>query len=170
MKILKLLFLTIICFSLFSVSENHSKKYQCMPCGLDCDKTIVDKPGQCTKCKMELVKSSTVTFKNMEPDLVCSYIKSHPNTVLLDVRTKEEFKGNAEPNFGTLKNVVNIPIKELKNRISEIRKYKNQTIIVYCSHSHRSPQASYILTQNRFKNIINMSGGMSLMTKNDCKN
>jgi len=32
---------------------------------------------------------------------------------------------------------------------------------VYCSHSHRSPRASYMLSQNGFKNVTNMLGGMS---------
>jgi rhodanese-related sulfurtransferase len=67
-----------------------------------------------------------------------------------------------------LKNAINIPIQELENRISEISRYKNQEIIVFCSHSHRSPQASYILTQNGFKDIINMTGGMSTLTDKSC--
>ena len=84
------------------------------------------------------------------------------------MRTKEEFEGKADPDFGTLKNAINIPIQELENRISEISRYKNQEIIVFCSHSHRSPQASYILTQNGFKDIINMTGGMSTLTDKSC--
>jgi rhodanese-related sulfurtransferase len=67
-----------------------------------------------------------------------------------------------------LKKAINIPIQELESRISEISRYKNQEIIVYCSHSHRSPQASYLLTQNGFKDIINMSGGMSRLTDKNC--
>lgn len=169
MKILKLVFLVLVCFSLFSAHENNKGKYQCLPCGLDCDKALVDQPGKCAKCQMELVKSASITFKTIKPASICSYIKSHPKTILLDVRTKEEFEGNADPNFGSLKNAINIPIKELKDRISELNHYKNTEIIVYCSHSHRSPQASYLLTQNGFSHIINMSGGMSVMTEGDCK-
>ncbi len=167
-KITKFLLLVMVCFCLFSSSKNGNGKYQCLPCGMDCDKAIFDKPGKCSKCHMKLVKSSTVNFKSIEPASICQYLKDHPKTILLDVRTKEEFEGKADPNFGTLKNAINIPIQELENRIAEIKNYKNQTIIVYCSHSHRSPQASYLLTQKGFKNIINMSGGMSLMLDKDC--
>ncbi|MBL0012581.1 MAG: rhodanese-like domain-containing protein [Flavobacterium sp.] len=117
---------------------------------------------------MELVKSSSITFKTIQPSAICSYITSHPKTILLDVRTQEEFEGKATPDFGTLKNAINIPIQELDARIGDIKKYKNQEIIVYCSHSHRSPQASYLLTQNGFKNIINLSGGMSTLTDKSC--
>jgi len=46
--------------------------------------------------------------------------------------------------------------------------YKEKEIIVYCSHSHRSPQACYILTQNGFSNVTNMNGGMSVMKDKSC--
>ena len=168
MKIFRLFLLVVICFCLFSANEKSNEKYRCLPCGLDCDKEIFDKPGKCSKCQMELVKSSTIIFKTIEPASICSYIKSHPETILLDVRTKEEFDGKANPDFGALKNAINIPIQELPNRISELIEYKKKEIIVYCSHSHRSPQASYLLTQSGFKNIINMSGGMSEMKDKSC--
>jgi rhodanese-related sulfurtransferase len=46
--------------------------------------------------------------------------------------------------------------------MGELAKYKNKEIIVYCSHSHRSPGASYMLSQNGFKKVTNMQGGMSV--------
>lgn len=118
---------------------------------------------------MPLVPSASIVFKNLQPDSVCSYIAAHPKTILLDVRTKEEFEGKADPDFGTLKNAVNIPVQELKGRMPELEKYKSNEIIVYCSHSHRSSEASYLLTQNGFRNIINMSGGMSVVPAGTCK-
>jgi len=115
-----------------------------------------------------LVKKSTVHFKTIQPSEICNYVASHPDVVLLDVRTKEEFEGKANPNFGTLKNAINVPIQVLQNQISSLDAYKNKEIIVYCSHSHRSPRASYILTQNGFTNVINMAGGMSEMKDRTC--
>jgi len=46
---------------------------------------------------MALVKKSTITFNNIQPEDLCEYIKSHPKAVLLDVRTKEEFAGLLSP-------------------------------------------------------------------------
>jgi rhodanese-related sulfurtransferase len=169
MKNLKFLLLVLISLSFFSMSEKHEEKYQCMPCGLDCDKTVLNESGKCSKCHMDLVKSASIKFKSLSPSTICSYIKSHPKTILLDVRTKEEFEGSANPDYGTLKNAINIPIGELKKRLSELNAYKNKEIIVFCSHSHRSPQASYLLTQNGFNQVINMNGGMSLVKDEDCK-
>ena len=101
--------------------------------------------------------------------MLCQYLAEHPNVVLLDVRTKEEFEGKADPNYGTLKNAINVPVQELEENISKLAPYKEKEIIVYCSHSHRSPQACYILTQNGFSNVTNMAGGMSVMNDNSCK-
>ena len=102
--------------------------------------------------------------------MLCQYMAEHPNVVLLDVRTKEEFEGKADPNYGTLKNAINVPVQELEKNISKLAPYKEKEIIVYCSHSHRSPQACYILTQNGFSNVTNMAGGMSVMNDSSCKN
>ena len=56
--------------------------------------------------------------------------------------------------------------------MNELEKYKDKEIVVYCSHSRRSPRASYILTRNGFKNVTNMLGGMSVwkeqVKQNDC--
>jgi rhodanese-related sulfurtransferase/DNA-directed RNA polymerase subunit RPC12/RpoP len=139
--------------------------YSCMPCGLECDKLSYTKAGKCPRCKMELVVKSSIKFKIIKPSEICAYINTHPNTILLDVRTKEEFEGKAEPNFGSLNNAINISIQELPKNLSKITQYKNREIIVYCSHSHRSPQACYMLSKNGFTKIINMEAGMSEMDK-----
>jgi rhodanese-related sulfurtransferase len=162
------MFYTVLISILLSLFTQAKDKYQCLPCGGDCDKAVYDKPGTCSSCNMELVKSSSIVFKSLAPAAVCDHISSHPNTILLDVRTKEEFDGKADPNFGRLKNAINIPVNDLEKRISELDKYKGREILVYCSHSHRSPRASYLLTQHGFTNVVNMSGGMSVMPKGTC--
>ena len=169
MKLLPLLFILIVFTSAYSPSKKSSEKYVCVPCGLDCDLKAFGEPGKCQVCNMELVKKSTITFKTIEPSAICSYISKNPSAILLDVRTKEEFEGTVEPNFGTLKNAINIPIGEVEKRIGELKKFKDREIIVFCSHSHRSPQVCYLLTQNGFIKVSNMSGGISVMTDTACK-
>ncbi len=171
---LLLLGCTVIIFS--NCSQSHAKpksdmlgKYQCLPCGYDCDKETHNTPGVCAKCHMKLVEKASITFGNIAPENICNYISKHPNVILLDVRTKAEFDGIPSPNFGTLKNAINIPLQELDTQLAGISNLKNKDIIVFCSHSHRSPQASYLLSQNGFKNITNMLGGMSVIQNNDCK-
>lgn len=149
--------------------SKYAEEYVCTPCGNDCDNTVYNEPGTCPSCNMPLVKRSTVNIKNIQPDEICNYIAKHPGVVLLDVRTKGEFDGTVTPDYGTLKNAINIPLKELQSKLSTIDNLKNKEIIVYCSHSHRSPQATYILMQNGFTNVTNMAGGMSVMKDNPCR-
>jgi rhodanese-related sulfurtransferase len=149
--------------------SSPQEEYRCLPCGSDCDNKIWTKPGTCSDCHMELVKSNSINFRNIPPSTICDYISSHPQTLLLDVRTKREFEGTSDPDFGTLKNAVNIPIQELPKRLQELEKYKDREILVFCSHSHRSPRASYLLTQNGFKQVVNMWGGMSQVGNVPCK-
>lgn len=167
-SILSLVF-SLLFFSGLHAQETSAVSYQCTPCGQACDKKAYDKAGHCASCGMELVKKGAVVFKNIPASEICTYIKNHPSAVLLDVRTKEEFEGRANPDFGTLKNAINIPIQELKSKIASIGHLKNKEILVFCSHSHRSPQASYVLTQNGFTNVTNMLGGMSVVTDKSCK-
>lgn len=138
--------------------------YVCTPCGQDCDQAEYNKEGSCSQCNMQLVKKSTIVHREIKPAELCDFIKSKgsENVVLLDVRTKAEFEGTAAEKFGKLNHAINIPIQQLSSRIDELDQYKNKEIVVYCSHSHRSPRASYLLTQKGFGKITNMSGGMSV--------
>lgn len=150
------------------VVAQNADEYVCMPCGLDCDSKVYDKPGTCPRCMMQRVKKSTVVFKSIAPEELCGYVAKH-DVVLLDVRSKKEFEERATPNYGTLKNAINIPIDDLDSRLSELNAFKNKEIIVYCSHSQRSSRVSYALTQKGFTNITNMAGGLSKLEDESCK-
>ena len=143
--------------------------YQCLPCGSECDKKTYNAAGECSQCHMQLVKKSSVKFNSVAPSEICDYIKKHPEAVLLDVRTKAEFEGKTRPKYGALKNAINIPVQELESKLSTISHLKNKEVLVYCSHSQRSPRASYLLMQNGFTNVSNMEGGMSVVTDTACK-
>ena len=153
---------------LFSILIGNKIEYACMPCGSDCDKQVYDKPGSCPHCNMKLVDRKTIRFGSIKPTEICEYIRKHPEVVLVDVRTKEEFEGKADPNFGTLKKAININVEELESQLSSISALKKKEIIVFCSHSHRSPRAAYILNQHGFNKVKNMEGGMSVMHNKSC--
>lgn len=164
-----LLVLLILSVGYFQTRDTDD--HVCIPCGQECDNEIHSGPGKCGSCGMELVKKSTIKFKNINLEEMCKRISANANIVLLDVRTTAEFKGttNNVPSFGHFKNAININVNELTNRINELSKYKDSEIIVYCSHSHRSPQASYLLGTHGFTNVKNMSGGVSTFpTNSDC--
>jgi rhodanese-related sulfurtransferase len=142
------------------VKSSGQGQFVCLPCGADCDNTLYDKPGTCTQCHMTLVNKSTVVHKNIQPDALCQM--DGMDLVFLDVRSREEYNGTARDKFGRIRGAINIPVQELETRMKELDPYKNKNIVVYCSHSHRSPRASYLLTQKGFLQITNMQGGMSV--------
>ena len=110
--------------------------FVCLPCGYGCDNLVYKESGFCAQCNMPLVNKATIFFKNIEPAEICSFIKKRgkQKVVLLDVRTNEEFTGNAPDKFGRLDGAINIPVQELASRIKELNQYKNKDILVYCIH------------------------------------
>lgn len=142
-----------------------------MPCGNECDKTVHPKPGTCSSCHMELVEKNALTFKNLSVEEFCKRISTNSNAVILDVRSENEFKGKGlRSTYGHFKKAININITELKDRLSELEKYKDREVLVYCSHSVRSPRACLLLSENGFTNVSNMAGGVSTIdkTSSDC--
>ena len=75
----------------------------------------------------------------------------HEKTLLLDVRTKEENSVSA------IVGSINIPLDELRSRISEIP--KNKKIYVYCAVGLRGYLAQKILIARGYTDVKNLSGG-----------
>ncbi len=75
--------------------------------------------------------------------------------ILLDVRTREEYAK------GSLEGAVNIPLDELRERISELDESK--PVYVFCQVGFRGYIAARILGQNGFENVYNLSGGYRLV-------
>lgn len=76
-------------------------------------------------------------------------------TLLLDVRTTEKF---AE---GHLQGAKNIPLAELANRLKEIEKSKNVTVITVCDFGKISLTAAALLNKAGFANAVSLDGGVS---------
>ena len=76
-------------------------------------------------------------------------------TVVLDVRTEEEYYGQ----LGHIKDSILIPINELENRLNELNDYKKNTIYVVCRSGNRSEFGRDILSENNFT-AVNVDGGM----------
>ena len=74
------------------------------------------------------------------------------NKFLLDVRTQDEFA------LGSLPGAVNIPLDELRERMSELP--KDRMIYTFCAVGLRGYLAYRILTQHGFDKVRNLSGGL----------
>lgn len=81
---------------------------------------------------------------------VSDVLNLSPNQVVLDVRTPAEVKA------GMIPGSVNIPLDDLRNRLSELPRDKE--LLVTCQVGLRGYLACRILSQNGF-NCRNLSGG-----------
>lgn len=72
-------------------------------------------------------------------------------TILIDVRTTDEYS------LGSIPGAINIPVDELRSRLSELP--KNKPIVVTCAIGLRGYLAYRILAQHGYKDIRNLSGG-----------
>lgn len=77
-------------------------------------------------------------------------------TTLIDVRTADEY------GLGTIRNAINIPVDELRERIQEIP--TDNPVVVFCAIGLRGYIALKILTGRGFKNVRNLSGGYKTYT------
>lgn len=72
-------------------------------------------------------------------------------TILVDVRTTDEYS------LGSIPGAINIPVDELRSRLSELP--KNKPIVVTCAVGLRGYLAYRILVQHGYKDVRNLSGG-----------
>ena len=85
----------------------------------------------------------------------CSKLNSvEPDAALIDVRTPAEFAG------GTIEGAVNIPLDEIRSRLSEVP--SDKPVYIFCQQGMRGYLAQRILVQNGFDNVANLSGGYLL--------
>lgn len=93
-------------------------------------------------------------YKNINGDEFDNIVKNNKYILVLDVRTSDEFKS------GHIPKSKNIPVNELRSRVSTLSLYKDEEVIIYCASGMRSSSASNILSKNGFNKIYNLSGGI----------
>lgn len=79
---------------------------------------------------------------------------NHKNAVVLDVREPSEYES------GHVLNSKLIPLGKLKDRIGELEKYKDRSIVVLCRSGNRSGTACFILGKHGFSQAYNLAGGI----------
>ena len=102
-------------------------------------------------CKTQESKPASIT--NVTADEVYKMLSPNKDYFILDVRSKEEFDS------GHIEGAYLIPVSELENRLQELP--QDKPIIVYCGSGSRSTSAANILLEKGFKEIFNMTGGIT---------
>jgi rhodanese-related sulfurtransferase len=93
-------------------------------------------------------------FKFVSPLLAVTKMNNE-NTVVIDVREKEEF------NKGHIDNAVNLPLSKLKDHTAELDAYKNNQLLIICQDGTRSSSAGKIITKAGLTDVFVITGGMA---------
>jgi rhodanese-related sulfurtransferase len=86
---------------------------------------------------------------------------NHKNAVVLDVREPSEYDA------GHVLNSRLIPLGKLKERMGELKKHKDQPIVVMCRNGNRSGTACLLLGKQGFAQVYNLAGGVQAWKKNN---
>ena len=96
--------------------------------------------------------SSELSFQQISMDAAITQMAEEDNSILLDVRTPEEFAD------GHIPGAINIPNESIgENDITELPD-KEQRIYVYCRSGNRSKQASAKLVNLGYTNVVEIGG------------
>ena len=81
-------------------------------------------------------------------------VQQKNEVMLIDTRTPEEFS------FGSIPGAINIPLEDLRDRMSEVPTSK--PVVLFCAVGLRGYLAQRILMGNGYRNVRNLSGGYKL--------
>lgn len=93
------------------------------------------------------------TFKNITATELKQISESNPMAVIIDVRTRNEYKK------GHIKNSVNAKNSEVLSRVTDKLDF-DQPLLVYCDEGTRSFTACIILKEKGFNNVYNLETGL----------
>lgn len=85
---------------------------------------------------------------------VRNLIASDREMVLLDCREPDEW------DLVRIDGAVLLPMSSLRDRVTELEKFRARTIVVYCHHGVRSLRVAHWLKQQGFPNACSMAGGI----------
>jgi rhodanese-related sulfurtransferase len=91
-------------------------------------------------------------YRELPP--VAGVLLINKGAAVLDIRPSKEFGA------GHVIGARNIPFAELQSRMTELDKFREQPLIVYCDAGQTSHKAANLLTKNGFKAVHTLKGGI----------
>lgn len=82
-------------------------------------------------------------------------VLNRSKSLILDVRDATEFAS------GHIQGAKNIPVSELANRLKEIERFKDKSVLVHCQRGTRASSACKILKAQQFSQLNNLQGGLN---------
>jgi rhodanese-related sulfurtransferase len=90
---------------------------------------------------------------NIIPDELSEMMNKN-ECVIIDVREQFEYES------GHIDGSVLVPMYDIFNDISLIKKYKDKKIVLVCSSGHRSYYTGKFLEENGLENVYNLYNGL----------
>ena len=109
--------------------------------------------------KPETSASPAKKYKNVDPETFDKMRKTAKDAVVLDVRTKEEYKQGHIP--GSVQIDFNSP--DFEKELGKLD--KNKTYLVHCAAGGRSARACKKMDTMDFPKLYNLEGGMGAWEK-----
>ena len=79
---------------------------------------------------------------------------NYEDALVLDVRDDSEYAS------GHLPDAKHIPVESIKDRWSELEKFKDKPVVIIFTPGLRAGQAGTLLRKNGFARVFNLSGGI----------
>lgn len=98
------------------------------------------------------VPADTDGFQIIDAQTAKQMMNEHPNAVILDVRSEEEFRE------GHIPGALLIPDTNLAQRAEEELPDKDAVILIYCRSGNRSITASHILVDMGYSRVYEFGG------------
>jgi rhodanese-related sulfurtransferase len=97
-----------------------------------------------------------MSVTNITPQQLKDLIAAAPGPFLLDVRESFELMA-----FGAIPGVVNIPMGQITERVSELPADRSLPLVVICQSGARSAEVAAWLDRQGFTAVHNLQGGTS---------
>ena len=99
------------------------------------------------------LRNLSAKYSNIGPALAIGVINKE-DAVLIDVREMNEIKE------GMINNAIHIPLSAINKRLTELDKYKDRAVLVYCRSGNRSGSVCRTLSSRGFEKVYNLAGGI----------
>ena len=107
----------------------------------------------CPVAKADMNEADSISPKQ------ASEMYAERKAVIVDVRDDSEWNEQHIPG------AIHIPLAQLNGRISELKQYKDTTVITQCKAGGRSAKALEVLKSVGFTKVYNMDGGIMAWDK-----
>jgi len=81
-------------------------------------------------------------------------LSNHDGAIFVDVRETKEMKG------GVINGAYRVPLSSFENSTTQLGKFKDKPVIVYCRTGNRSPGAAGKLKKKGFNRVYTLTGGI----------